>query len=267
MHLLNYIRSIHIAKPSICKIAYSAILRVMKVLLTSGGITNDTLAAELEGLVGKKFPELKIGFIPTAAFQTEGDKEWLIMDLYRLKQRGAFVELVDIGQLTRGETVERLQGVDVIFFGGGNTFYLSWCLAEKDLFKPIAELVKGKVYAGISAGSMIATSTIRPASQAMKSVHLYDEAYKEFGPVGRSHTQTFDFVNFAFRPHYGSAQFRGVNDEKLQEFADKTRVKIYAADDQSALKILDDSVQFVGEGITKVFVPSEITVKGNDNEY
>ena len=227
----------------------------MKLLLTSGGITNDTLARELESLAGKSFSDLKIGFVPTAAFHIVGDKEWIIMDLYRLKARGAYIELVDVGQLARDEVLERLADVDVIFFGGDNTFYLSWCLAEKDLFNPIKELVRDKIYAGISAGSMIAAKSIRVASQAMKSPHIYDETYEDFGPLGRSSTKTFGFTDFAFRPHYQSAQFRGIDDEKLQDFADRTHTVVCATDDGGAVKLVDNETTIVGEGISHVFNP------------
>ena len=98
----------------------------MKLLLTSGGITNDELAGELAWLVGKPFDELKIAFIPTAAFSEPGDKGWLINDLHRLHERGAKVDIVDVAQLPANEMQSRLEWSDVVFVGGGNTFYLSY---------------------------------------------------------------------------------------------------------------------------------------------
>lgn len=220
----------------------------MKLLLTSGGITNDALAKELERLAGKAFADMKIAFVPTAAFAEEGDKAWLIHDLYRLKDRGAYVDLVEIASLPKEDILKRFENADVLFFGGGNTFYLSWCLEQKGLFEEVPKLLKDKVYAGISAGSMVATASIRTASQAMKSDRQFDEMYNEFGPIGRSLTKVFGFVDFAFRPHLHSAVFRGVTPEKLQAFADKTELKLYSADDQSALSVEGGIVTPVGEG-------------------
>ena len=86
----------------------------MKLLLTSGGITNDTLARELEGLAGKPFRELKIGFIPSAAFgDPSDDKGWLIDDMWRLKYRGAKVAVISLVDLTAEEITEQLEPVDV----------------------------------------------------------------------------------------------------------------------------------------------------------
>ncbi|MBP9852597.1 MAG: dipeptidase [Patescibacteria group bacterium] len=227
----------------------------MKLLLTSGGITNDTLAKELESLAGKPFSKLKIAFVPTAAFESIGNKNWLIDDLYRLKERGAEVELVEIASLRKKDVLQRFELADVLFFGGGNTFYLSWAIERQGLFEDLPALLSDKVYAGISAGSMVATKSIRTASQVMNSDRQFDESYNEFGPVGRSHTKTFGFVDFAFRPHLHSAHFRGVTIEKMQIFANKTGLSLYTLDDESAVKVVDDVVTPVGEGQFIKLVP------------
>lgn len=144
---------------------------------------------------------------------------------------------------------------DVLFFGGGNTFYLSWAIERQGLFEDLPALLSDKVYAGISAGSMVATKSIRTASQVMNSDRQFDESYNEFGPVGRSHTKTFGFVDFAFRPHLHSAHFRGVTIEKMQIFANKTGLSLYTLDDESAVKVVDDVVTPVGEGQFIKLVP------------
>ncbi len=41
----------------------------MKLLLTSNGLTNASIANALEELVGKPRNEIKVAFIPTAAFE------------------------------------------------------------------------------------------------------------------------------------------------------------------------------------------------------
>ena len=53
----------------------------MKLLLTSAGITNNSIKDALAGLIGKRFSDSKMVFIPTAANVEEGDKGWLIDDL------------------------------------------------------------------------------------------------------------------------------------------------------------------------------------------
>ena len=58
----------------------------MKLLLTSGGITNKKIADALLDLVGKKAEEINIAFIPTAANANRDNKIYFIDNLYQLKQ-------------------------------------------------------------------------------------------------------------------------------------------------------------------------------------
>jgi peptidase E len=58
----------------------------MKLLLTSGGITNKSIAKALFDLVGKKPEDTSLVFIPTASNVEIGDKSWFINDLMNLKK-------------------------------------------------------------------------------------------------------------------------------------------------------------------------------------
>lgn len=69
----------------------------MKLLLTSAGITNLSLANALSEMVGKPMNKASIAFIPTAANVEEGDKHWLINDLDDLRRlRPEMLDIVDI---------------------------------------------------------------------------------------------------------------------------------------------------------------------------
>lgn len=60
----------------------------MKLLLTSGGLMNDSIISALKDLTQKPFNELNLAFIPTASNMEEGDKWWLIKDLEICKKLG-----------------------------------------------------------------------------------------------------------------------------------------------------------------------------------
>src|SRR3990167_5192072 len=97
----------------------------MKLLLTSGGITNKTIADALIELVGKPAGEINLAFIPTAVNANENDKGWFIDDLYRLKQQKyKMIDIVDISALPREIWKPRLEIADVLFFSGGVTPHL-----------------------------------------------------------------------------------------------------------------------------------------------
>jgi dipeptidase E len=229
----------------------------MKLLLTSGGITNDTLARELEALVGKPFNELSIGFIPSAAFgDPSDDKWWLIDDMYRLKNRGARVAIVSLADCAPEEIAAQLEAVDVIFVGGGQTFYLSWLMQQKGLFELLPKLLESKVYAGISAGSMIMTPKLATVSFAIRKPGISDEELEELGPEGRSLAKTLGLVDFMLRPHMnGEAKFRDITPEMVQNVVDAAQIPAYMLDDQSAIRVIDDEVTVVGEGQWRLVEP------------
>ncbi len=230
----------------------------MKLLLTSNGLSNNSIANALEELVSKPRHEIKIAFIPTAAFPEDDDehesRDWLINDLHRIKEFAGFIDIVSLADLSKEDIMKRLEYADVIFIGGGNTFYLSYWMEKTGLFEVLPKLLETRVYAGISAGSMIATQSIRTASQAIKNPDkYYDELYDEFGPKNRSAGSTAKLVNFAVRPHFNSFTFPNVKGDFLTAIANDIKIPLYAIDDNTAIKVVDDKVEIVSEGEWKLF--------------
>jgi peptidase E len=96
----------------------------MKLVLTSGGISNESIARSLEKLAGKNREETTIGFIPTAANVEAGNKDWFIKYITDLlKYRFTSIDIVDISA-AEVDWKTRLADVDVVYVGGGNTFHL-----------------------------------------------------------------------------------------------------------------------------------------------
>lgn len=232
----------------------------MKLLLTSGGITNDTLAKELEGLADKPFNELRIAFIPSAAFgDPSDDKWWLIEDMSRLKNRGAKVAIVSLADCTPEEISAQLEVADVIFVGGGQTLYLSWLMEQKGLFDLIPKLLESKVYAGISAGSMIMTPKLLTVSFAIRKPGISDEELDELGPEGRSLARTLGMVDFMIRPHMnGETKFRDITPEMVQRAVNNACVEAYVLDDNCAVRVVDGEVTVVGEGNWTLVKPNNL---------
>jgi len=59
----------------------------MKLLLTSNGLSNKSIAKALFDLVGKPPSETTIAFIPTAMNPGRGEKDWFVDDLYNIKNK------------------------------------------------------------------------------------------------------------------------------------------------------------------------------------
>lgn len=215
----------------------------MKLLLTSGGFTNKTIIAALASLVKKPLNKLSLAVIPTSSNIEEGDKGWLIDDLWRCKNDVGFkeIDLVDISALKKEQWLPRLEHADVLLFEGGNTHYLNYWLKKSGLAKILERLLKTRVYVGISAGSLVAARKIRLTS----SVNIFGrkvESAKEVNGLG--------LVNFYLRPHFGSPEkdFSRYTEKYLRTQSIVIKEPIYALDDQSAILISGKTVKVVSEG-------------------
>lgn len=213
----------------------------MKLLLTSNGLSNQSIANALFELVGKVASDTHIAFIPTAMNVATGSKEWFIDDLSNIKkQEPKFIDIVDISALPKDVWLPRLEEADVLFFSGGNSFHLMRWIDESGLITLLPELLKTRVWAGISAGSMVTNPTLALSSKD-KQIY-YEEKF------GYKMDKALGFVNFYTRPHYNSPDFPQANKKYLEDMAKDFSDTIYALDDNSAVKIIDDKVEVVSEG-------------------
>ncbi|MEK7103107.1 MAG: Type 1 glutamine amidotransferase-like domain-containing protein [Patescibacteria group bacterium] len=135
----------------------------MKLLLTSGGITNSSIANSLFDLVGKKAEDISLVFIPTASNTEQGDKSWFINDLINLKNcHFKSIAIADISAVEEDIWRPQFEEADVLFFEGGNTYHLMQWINKSGLISMLPDLLKNKVYVGSSAGSMVMCKDITP---------------------------------------------------------------------------------------------------------
>lgn len=210
----------------------------MKLLLTSAGITNSFIEQALKKLVGE---EIKFAFIPTAANVEKGDKDWLIDNYLECKRLG-YVDIIDISTLPMDVCLNRIAECNVIVVGGGNTSYLMEQCVGSGFDKELLELLKTKVYVGISAGSIILSKTLWVSSEFLYG----DESNEVIAGLG--------VVNFNFRPHYNSEHFPKVRKTILEELSKNNPEEvIYACDDDTAVLVVDDGVEVISEGAWDLF--------------
>lgn len=132
----------------------------MKLFLTSKAVS-PAQAQPLRDLVGKQ--EITIALIENAA-DVERQKDWLYDNRRAFAAQGFQVDLVDLNEYQqKPEDLQRqLELADVIWLGGGNTYYLRWILRQTGADEVIFDLVgRGKVYGGGSAGAIVAGPTLR----------------------------------------------------------------------------------------------------------
>jgi len=219
----------------------------MKLLLTSGGLTNKSIVKALFGLVGKKPKDTSLVFVPTASNVETGDKGWFIDDLKNLqKQNFKSINIADISAVPENIWRPQFEEADILFFEGGDEYNLMEWINKSGLAKLLPKYLKTKVYVGLSAGSMVTN----PDLALEISQTLYEEDLdRTEGMSG------LNYVDFYFIPHLNSSHFPKLIEKNIRKLVKGISKKIYAMDDQSALKVVNGKVEVISEG--KWFVINE----------
>jgi dipeptidase E len=216
----------------------------MRLLLTSNGIANKSIAKVLRGWV----KDIRFAFIPTAANMVDGDKHWLITDLVNCRKLGP-VDIVDIAAVGKKTWLPRLKKANIIVVGGGDTKYLMSWMSKSGLKKELPRLLKTRVYMGISAGSIITGKTLNASSE-----FLYDTKYG-------ARVAGLGLVDFAVRPHLNSPSFPKVKDKVLKKLCLKFDCTLYAIDDETAIKVEHGKPSVVSEGKWILYPKRRLTEK------
>ncbi len=217
----------------------------MKLLLTSAGIRNESIAKALKDLVGKSFSDTKIVFIPTAANRDTDDKGWLIDNILDFKgQNFKSVDIVDIAGLPENIWQPHLLKADIICFGGGDETYLSRIFEEQKMKEFLLPILTTKVYMGISAGSMVAGISL---PKGLSKVFFAEEDSESDCWVG------MELCDLTFIPHLNSSFFKQVRGKVLDFYKEEFTCKTYATDDETAIKIDGAKIEIVGKGDYWIF--------------
>lgn len=211
-----------------------------KLLLTSGGVCNGSIADALKEMVGKPASETKIAFIPTAANVEAGNKDWYVNQFVMLWRYGfVWTDIVDPSAGNVNDWKERLAAADVIFVSGGNTFHLLEQARATGLMDWLKQHLDRKVYVGSSAGSILATPTIAVGGlqQAHRNIHNLQDL------------EALGFVGFEFVPH----MLNFFTEAVVEQYAKGSKYSVYTADDATAVKVIDGKVEVISEGFWKLY--------------
>jgi dipeptidase E len=179
----------------------------MKLFLSSQAISKEQ-APYLIKLVGKPAKNIKLVLIENAADVEEGPKEWLVRNRQMIESHGFDVEYIDLRKYTQDlETLRtKLADKDVLWFGGGNTYYLRWLLRDIGVENIIKELMQsGVVYGGGSAGAIVAGPTLHHFEAADDPKASPGVIYEGLGLTNKVVVPHADNVKYA-------AIIQGIND-------------------------------------------------------
>jgi dipeptidase E len=223
---------------------------IMKLLLTSGGITNSSIRNSLVDLLGKPIAESSALLIPTAIYAHPMAGPFTAWKAISGQFAGSFsrlewktlgvLELTALPSLKEELWLPILQGIDALLVEGGDALYLNYWMQQSGVAKLLPSL--RAVYVGLSAGSMVMTPNIG------------DYFVQWTPPTGGD--QTLGLVDFAIFPHLDHEDMRPHNSmADAERWVAGMQVPGYAIDDQTALKVIDGAVEVVSEGHWKLLTP------------
>ena len=141
-------------------------------------------------------------FIPTAG-NVEKNTWWIDKDRDVLGKMGFRITELDIAGKPPQKLEAALQNTDIVYMAGGNTFYLLKQLRDTGFDKLLTQYVEaGVLYAGASAGSLVAGLDIEP-------VATIDEPEKG---KGLTSTRGLGWIDAVPMPHYDIARAKTIGD-------------------------------------------------------
>jgi dipeptidase E len=242
----------------------------MKLLLTSSGISNPSIHDVLVGLLGKPISESSALFIPTAiypfpggagnAFQAiSGNAKSPLCDL-GWKSMGV-LELTALPSIDKEVWAATVQESDALLVWGGDPVYLSYWMKHSGLADLLPSLRRETVYVGVSAGSIAMASMFGETyfdAPKCSGERLSSEEIVFARPEGEI-TMTLvmakgvGLVDFTIIPHVEYDDHQDV--ANAEKWAGRLPVPTYAIDDQTAVTVIDGTVEVVSEGHWKLFNP------------
>jgi dipeptidase E len=239
----------------------------MKLLLTSAGISNRGIYDVLVDLLGKPVAEASALFVPTGiypfpdgagkAFQAiSGNASSPLCDL-GWKSMG-ILELTALPSIDKDVWVAEVQKSDALLVWGGDPVYLSYWMKHSGLADLLPSLPE-TVYVGVSAGSIAMASMFGETyfdPPECSGERLSSEDIVLAGPEGEI-TMTLvmaegaGLVDFAIIPHVQYDDHHDV--ANAGKWAARLPVPTYAIDDETAVTVIDGTVEVVSEGHWKLF--------------
>ncbi len=206
----------------------------MKLLLTSTGWEeNFKIAKEFLKLANKEPSKIVVLLVSTA---TEKDKDWMYVKLCikELKRIGINEKNIQIFSLNKKFKSLNLEGADIIYVCGGNTFHYLDRIRKTGLDKEIIKLIrKGVGYFGVSAGSVVAGPKIDIAS-------IGEVTPGDKNDIKLRNLAGLKLTNIIIYPHYSKRE-----ENAIKKFEKENNCKVLRLTDKQALLIKDKAKRII----------------------
>ena len=219
----------------------------MKLLLTSAGIKNPTINDAMIELLGKPVAECDALCIPTAsyghaprgfggAYRFITGQATTPMNELGWKSLGV-LEVAALATLDRETWLPAVEAADALLVNGGDSLYLAHHLRESGLAELLPTL--SPVWVSLSAGSMAMTPRI-------------GEDFKVWDPPGGG-DRALEIVSFSIFPHVDHPDLPENTMAAAEQWAAGLGNPAYAIDDDTAIRVVEGTVDVVSEGSWRRF--------------
>jgi len=213
----------------------------VKLLLTSGGLTNESIREALASMLGKPTAQSSALCIPTAQWGhpscgpvsargfVSGRPPWGSMTSLEWGSLG-LLELSALPSIGEARWVPWVREADVLLVDGGDATYLCHWMRQSGLADLLPSLYE-TVWVGVSAGSMVLTPRIGVNFVQWSSA---------------KDDKTLGLVDFSIFPHLDVFPTNTL--AEAERWVTEIDGPAYAIDDQTAISVVDGVVEVVSEG-------------------
>jgi dipeptidase E len=197
---------------------------------------------ELVKLIG---PNKKVGIVMNATdiYGNEKRPTYLAREVEKMKVLGLVAEELDLRNYFSDKSTlkTKLESYGLIWVMGGNSFVLRRAMKMSGFDHAIKDLVMSEalVYGGFSAGSVVATQTL-------KGIELVDhpnQTPEDYIP--ETVWEGLGFVKFSIAPHYRSEHPESAMIEKVVQYFEENRMPYKALHDGEVLVINGADVRLI----------------------
>ena len=183
-------------------------------------------------LIKEQIANKKIVFVPTASIR-EGYTGYVGSARKLFKKLGAQLIEIDISTEELAKIKEAFEEADVIYFTGGNSFFLIDQLRKTGTDKLLKQQLKnGKLFIGESAGAIVCAPDI-------SYIEKMDPIPKDYS---QSNNAALNLIDFYVLPHYLTAPFKKATEQIVQALPD---LELCAINNSQEIIVQDDARNIV----------------------
>jgi|SRR3989304_6285608 len=193
----------------------------MKIILTSNGVSSKKVERKFLNLSGN--PEKKKVLV-IRTVRKNGHDEYADEILDELKRAGFDENKIRFANPFREFASEDMKNFDIIYSAGGNTFIILNEFRLKGFDSLIKEMIReGKVYLGVSAGTILLQESIEIAEVGKNGDPNYINL-KDLSGLG--------IVDLTVFPHYEDS-----NESEIKKFEKENKIQVTRLRDEGCIVI------------------------------